>query len=199
MPIAFLFSIALFSDLDNTFIKPFNFNLIKGDCGPKGDRGPKGDKGPKGDRGPGKGNVTVTRMIYPSTLYYPTPQDLLVPNFQTYNIYPSGWYFTGTLTFPTKPCEIERIDIWFYSFGDSTLSINTDTLKYTSVVSKGAYQGSTSCRKFVYDENFAFFKANKCSKMICSNITITTEDTFIISSVRITYNNYEMNFQLLNY
>jgi hypothetical protein len=45
---------------DDTFIKPFNFNLIKGDqgitgpCGPKGDRGhvgPQGVMGPTGPRG----------------------------------------------------------------------------------------------------------------------------------------------------
>ena len=36
---------------DETFIKPFNFNLIKGDCGLKGGKGKKGEKGESGERG----------------------------------------------------------------------------------------------------------------------------------------------------
>ena len=38
-------------DDDDTFIKPFNFNLIKGDCGPRGEKGKKGDQGERGERG----------------------------------------------------------------------------------------------------------------------------------------------------
>ena len=43
------------SDTFSTFsmnMKPFNFNVIKGDQGPQGERGPRGDRGPAGPDGP---------------------------------------------------------------------------------------------------------------------------------------------------
>ena len=206
--------------------------MIKGDRGPKGEqgargpkgeqgaRGPKGEpgaRGPKGDMGPmgpqgcsAKCKSTLTRLVYPSILFFPNPQDLIIPNFQLYDIYPlSGWYFTyGTLTIPVKKthiCDIKRIDIGLYAFNESSFSINvnteTNTLKYTGNLTPGSYQVSTvRCPKFVYDEKFAVLKttSRSCSKV--NNITITNEgNPFIISSIRITYNDYEMIFQLLNY
>jgi hypothetical protein len=189
----------------------------KGDPGPRGQRGEQGQRGEKGERGEigPRGHITgyvetITRLLYPSILFYPVPQDLLIPNFQIYDVYPlNGWYFThGTLTFPVKDClfsDIERIDIGFYSFDNSSFSINVNTetniVKYVCNPVKGAYQGSTlQCRKFVYDENFVVFRTNCKSCSAVNNITITNSGgRFIISSVRITYNNYVMMFQLLTY
>ena len=204
-----------------------NSKGLKGDRGPKGEqgiRGPKGEqgiRGPKGDpgiRGPAgprccnsEYKPTLTRLVYPSTNFFPFPEELVNIPFQIYETYPlSGWYFTnGTLTFPVKCChfnEIERIDIFFYAFGDSSLSINVNTeTKIVNYVcnglTTGSYQGSTvNSHKFVYDEKFARFKtmSSACGKV--NNITITnTGNAFIISSVRITYCDCEIIFQLLKY
>lgn len=207
--------------------------MIKGDRGPKGDpgmRGPKGEsgmRGPKGDVGMrglkgDKGNIgprgitlgykpSLTRLVYPSTLFFPFPEELTDTTFQIYNTYPlSGWYFTnGTLTFPVKNCEfkdIERIDIFFYAFNDSSLSINVNTdsgsVNYTcETLTTGSYNGSTvNCRRFTYDENFVLFNKTSSASGKVNNITINNPGKdFIISSMRINYCNYEIIFHLLKY
>lgn len=186
----------------------------QGARGPKGEpgmRGVKGDTGPMGPRGcNAEYKPTLTRFVYPSTLFFPFPEELIDVPFQIHETYPlSGWYFTsGILTFPVKSCnfnEIERIDISFYAIGDSSLSINvnteTKTVNYVSNVTRGSYQGSTiNSRKFVYDERFTHFKTTTSSCGKVNNITITkTGNPFIISSVRITYCDCEMIFYLLKY
>lgn len=198
---------------------------LKGDPGPKGEKGPCGIRGPRGEIGPRglkgeHGSVCVnckpteTRLVYPSILFFPSPQDLLIPDFQTFDTYPlSGWHFNdGTLTFPVKKCnfyDIKRIDIGFYAFDESTLSINVNTqttsVNYTcKPLVPGSYQGSTiNSQNLIYDEKFAFFNTTKsCSKLSSKvdNITITNPGKkFVISNLRITYTNYIMNFQLLNF
>ena len=178
--------------------------------GPKGERGQKGEPGPRGPKGCVNCKQSETRFIYPSLLFYPSPQDLYIPNFQVFDIYPfNGWHFNyGTLTFPVKKCNfnnITRIDIWFYAFDESSFSININTetksLQYTcDTLTPGSYQGSTSKCNLTYDEKFVLFKTEDTSCSKVNNITITNPGkNFIISSVRITYSNYIMNFQLLNF
>jgi hypothetical protein len=153
---------------------------------------------------------TITRLVYPSKLFFDNPQDLANLNFQTYDIYPqNGWHFKeGTLTFPVKPChfhDIKRIDVAFYAFQPSPFFINvntrTGTVNYKTELKKpGAYQCSTVGNKFVYNEHFALLKKNghSCSKV--NNITINNPGNyFIISSIRITYIKYDINFQLMTF
>lgn len=184
---------------------------LRGDKGDRGSQGPPGPKGIKGDKGEShfiKCKTSISRFIYPSLLFYPSPEDLTIPNFQVYDTYAlSGWYFThGTLTFPVKQCfftDIESIDIVFYAFDESTFSIdvNTETnvVKYTGNLTSGSYQCSTRWNKFVYDEKFVLLKKNCTSYSKVNSISIPNSGTFIISSIRISYNDYEINFQLMSH